>query len=103
MKRDIKALLKEALVLPATDRAALAEALLASLDEHADDAAENDRESEIERRIAELDAGVVSPIPWPEVRRRLFERARRRALGRLRDGLDLGWSAPAAREDLYRR
>jgi hypothetical protein len=37
------------------------------------------------------------------VRRRLFERARRRALRRLRDGLDLQWVPVASRDDLHRR
>jgi putative addiction module component (TIGR02574 family) len=101
MKRDATALLKEALTLPAKDRAALAEALLASLDEQSDDDAEAAWKGEIERRITELDTGVVSPIPWPEVRRRLFERARRRALKRLQDGLDLQWTPVRSREDLH--
>jgi putative addiction module component (TIGR02574 family) len=77
MKRDAVALLSEALTLPAKDRAALAEALIASLDDHSDDDAATAWESEIARRIVELDAGVVTPIPWPEVRRRLFDRGRR--------------------------
>ena len=103
MKRDVTALLKEALTLSAEDRAAIAEALLASLDECADDDAEADWKSEIERRLTELDTGAVSPIPWPEVRRRLFERARHRALRRLRDGLDLQWVPSESRDDLHRR
>jgi putative addiction module component (TIGR02574 family) len=103
MKRDAAALLKEALTLPANDRTALAEALIASLDEHLDEDAQTAWKGEIERRTNELDAGVVSPIPWPKVRRRLFNRARRRALRRLRDGLDLQWTPAASREDLHRR
>ena len=103
MKRDAAALLNEALTLTAKDRAALAEALLASLDGPPDHDSENAWRDEIEGRISELDAGVVAPIPWPEVRRRLFERARRRALKRLRDGLDLQWLAAESRDDLHRR
>lgn len=103
MKRDATALLKEALALPVKDRAAIAEALLASLDEHCGDDAESAWKTEIERRITELDAGAVSPIAWPEVRQRLFERARRRALKRLRAGLDLQWAPMASRDDLHRR
>jgi putative addiction module component (TIGR02574 family) len=57
MKRDATALLKEALALPVKDRAAIAEALLASLDEHCGDDAESAWKTEIERRITELDAG----------------------------------------------
>jgi putative addiction module component (TIGR02574 family) len=102
MKRDATEILKEALAFPPEDRAALAEALLASLEEHSGEDAEAAWKTEIERRISELDAGVVSMIPWPEVRHRLFDRACRRALLRLRDGLDLEW-APASRDDLHRR
>ena len=35
--------------------------------------------------------------------RRAFERARRRALARLRRGFDLGWSPPALRDELHER
>jgi putative addiction module component (TIGR02574 family) len=60
-------------MLSAEDRATLAEALLASLDEQPNGDAEAAWKSEIERRLTELDAGVVSPVPWPEVRRRLSD------------------------------
>lgn len=103
MKRDAAALLNEALTLPAEDRAALAKALLASLDDPPDDDSEAAWRAEIERRVTELDAGVVSTIPWAEVRRRLFDRARHRALRRLREGINLEWSRPAARDDLHRQ
>lgn len=102
MKRDAAALLKEALSLPAADRAAVAEALLTTLDEDADDTAAAGWKTEIERRIIELDEGKVATIPWQDVRRRLFERARDRALKRLRDGLNLEWRS-GSREDLHRR
>jgi putative addiction module component (TIGR02574 family) len=103
MKRDATEILKEALALPAEDRAALAEALLASLDPQVDEDAEAAWATEIDRRTTELDAGTVSTIPWREVRQRLFERARHRALRRLRDGLALQWVPPSSREDLHRR
>ena len=103
MKRDPADILKEALALPAKDRATLAETLLASLDGHVDEDSEVAWATEIERRISELDSGTLSTVPWPEVRRRLFERARGRALRRLRDGLDLQWTPAASREDLHRR
>ena len=35
--------------------------------------------------------------------RKGYDRARRRALARLRQGLDLGWTAPALREELHER
>lgn len=35
--------------------------------------------------------------------RKAFNRARRRALARLRDGLNLQWSPPASRDELHER
>ena len=103
MDRDVTTLLKEALRLSARKRAALAEALIASLDEDIDDHAEAGWRSEIERRITELDSGSVSAIPWHVVRHRLFERARHRALRRLDVGLDLQWTSPRSRDALHER
>jgi putative addiction module component (TIGR02574 family) len=103
MERDAATLLREALQLSARDRAGLAEALIASLDEDVDDDAEAAWRTEIERRIAELDSGTVSTISWHAVRQRLFERARRRAPKRLHDGLALEWAPGQSREDLHRR
>lgn len=68
MDRDVTTLLKEALRLSAPDRVALAEALIARLDEDASDEAEAAWRSEIERRISELDSGSISPIPWHAAR-----------------------------------
>jgi hypothetical protein len=35
--------------------------------------------------------------------RKAFDQARRRAVARLRDGLDLQWSPPASRDELHER
>ena len=35
--------------------------------------------------------------------RRAFDRARKRALGRLRSGLDLQWTRPTSRDELHER
>lgn len=35
--------------------------------------------------------------------RKAFDRARRRALARLRRGLDLNWTPPASRDELHER
>lgn len=35
--------------------------------------------------------------------RKAFDRARRRALARLRDGLDLRWTPPRSRDELHER
>jgi putative addiction module component (TIGR02574 family) len=74
------ALLKEALKLPARDRADVAAELLASLD---DEPSEDPEEvakawaAEIERRGRRVLAGESAGVPWEEVRRRLEERLRR--------------------------
>ena len=73
MKRDAAGILKDALALPAEARATLASQLLDSLN------------------------------PQSEVRRRQFEEARRRALKRLRAGLNLQWVPVASRDELHRR
>ena len=73
MKRTAKDIFKDALALPAEARSALASRLRESVE------------------------------PQSEASRRQFVRARRRALKRLRDGLDLHWVPGASRDELYRR
>lgn len=68
MKHDPSNLLKEALKLPPEGRAALAGALLDSLDREVDQDAEATWEAEIGRKLRELDSGAVQPIPWSEAR-----------------------------------
>jgi putative addiction module component (TIGR02574 family) len=58
-----------ALRLPAAARAALAGALIESLDETIDESAEALWVTEIERRLRELDRGGVRAIPWSQARR----------------------------------
>ena len=67
MNKDAK-LLSEVLKLPAEARAALAVKLIDSLDSEVDQDAEDRWSEEIERRLAEVDAGQVATIPWSEVR-----------------------------------
>ena len=74
MKQDPNDLLKEALKLPPEARAALAGSLLDSLDQEVDENAEAAWHAEIDRRLRELDSGVVKPIPWSEARRRISGR-----------------------------
>ena len=67
----------KARTLPAQDRARLAEELLESLQEGTDDEAEAAWGSEVERRVAEIDAGAVHLISAKEVHaeaRRLIRR-----------------------------
>ena len=74
MKRDTAEILKDALALPTEARAALAGSLLESLDTEVDEDAEAAWASEINRRVAELETGVLRPIPRADVRRRLAQR-----------------------------
>jgi putative addiction module component (TIGR02574 family) len=73
MRRDAAEILKEALELPIEGRVALTDSLLESLDtEEVDDGAESAWQRAVERRVAELDSGAVSPLPWADVRRNLI-------------------------------
>jgi hypothetical protein len=69
MNRDPASILEEALKLPTEARAAIAASLIFSLEEPVDPDAEAAWAVEIERRIHELDSGVVRPMSWPEARR----------------------------------
>jgi len=72
MRKDPAELLKDALLLPAEGRAALADSLLESLDDEVDEGAEQAWLDEIQRRLREIDAGAVAMIPWGEAERRLW-------------------------------
>jgi len=69
MNATVQKLLEDALRLPDTERAELAASLIDSLDEHVDDKVPEAWDSEVLRRLAELDRGEVKPVPWPEARR----------------------------------
>lgn len=79
--REVEEVLVAALRLPVEARAAVAAELIQSLDEAEDSAADSAEDieaawaEEIQRRLADVDAGVVTPIPWPEARRRIFAAA----------------------------
>lgn len=64
MQTQFEALEVEALKLTTTERARLAEHLIASLDE--DTEIEDAWAAEVERRIAEIEAGTVPLIPAEE-------------------------------------
>jgi putative addiction module component (TIGR02574 family) len=71
MSRDAAQILRDALALPTEARAALINTLLDSLDSEVDPDAEQLWQKEILRRAKELDEGVVTALPWSEVRSRL--------------------------------
>jgi putative addiction module component (TIGR02574 family) len=66
---DSRKLIDEAIKLPPEARAALAGALIESLDEAVDEDAAAAWEAELAARVRELDAKSVKPIPWREARR----------------------------------
>ena len=74
MKQDPSGLLEKALKLPPEARAALAGALLDSLDQEVDEKAEAAWDTEIERRLKDLDSGAVKAIPWSEARLKITRR-----------------------------
>ncbi|WP_437277208.1 addiction module protein [Sorangium sp. So ce375] len=74
---DVENVLVAALRLSAEDRAAVAAALIQSLDEteQTTEGVEAAWAEEIQQRLADVDAGVVTPVPWPEARRRILAAA----------------------------
>lgn len=64
MASPVEVLEAEALQLPPSERALLVEKLIASLD--VDPEVEEAWAAEIERRLAEIDSGAVTPLPGPE-------------------------------------
>jgi putative addiction module component (TIGR02574 family) len=63
--------LADALRLQPDARAELAAELLASLDGPADIDAEAAWDAEIDRRVAEIEAGTVTLEPWSDLKRRI--------------------------------
>ena len=72
MGETTEQLLKKVLSLGEKDRALLAGALIESLHGEADLGVEDAWESEIQKRVSELDARAIETVPWSEVRERLF-------------------------------
>ena len=56
-----------ALGLPEAERALLAEQLLESLEPELEELTEDELAAELDRRRAEIDQGIVKPIPWSKV------------------------------------
>ncbi|HEY6802449.1 MAG TPA: addiction module protein [Pyrinomonadaceae bacterium] len=76
MERNLKNVLQEAIQLPERDRATLAGLLIETLDPISESESEVEAawSAEIDRRVAEIDAGEVELIPWEVVRAELFEK-----------------------------
>jgi putative addiction module component (TIGR02574 family) len=75
MNSQIAELLKQALALPAEERATLAGSLLESLHEYpAEAGTEEAWADEIKRRVEQIESGEVQMLSQEEVRRRLAAR-----------------------------
>ena len=74
MARSARELFEEAMRLNPEERATLMRLLVDTLDAESDEGVEDAWRVEIERRMAELDAGVVQTVPWEELRARLYRR-----------------------------
>lgn len=72
MVEKARKIVERALKMPVRERAEIAQQLLESLDREIDINVESAWQSEVERRISELDSGKVACIPWEEVRERLM-------------------------------
>ena len=62
--------------LPAEQRLALATELLESVEGPEDPEWAQAWAAELDRRLKELDAGTVKPVPWEQVKARLLEHLR---------------------------
>ena len=74
MTRSARELFEEAMRLDPEERATLMRLLVDTLDAESDEGVEDAWRVEIERRMAELDAGAVQTVPWEELRARLYRR-----------------------------
>jgi hypothetical protein len=74
---DVETVRAAVLRRPAEARAALAAELIRSLNEAKDVTEDVDAAwaEEIQRRVVEVDAGLLMPVPWPDARRRILAAA----------------------------
>ncbi len=72
MNEAAQKILSDALHLPDRERAELAASLIDSLDPSVDEEYQQAWDSEVLRRVEELDNGAVTPVPWAEARRRIL-------------------------------
>jgi putative addiction module component (TIGR02574 family) len=70
MTPQVSKLLEQALSLSIEEQEALADSLISNLGGKVDESVQAAWESEIGRRIADLDSGKAKTIHWSEVRRR---------------------------------
>ena len=76
MSTHVTELFAQASNLSERERATLAGLLIESLESEIDPDVEEAWREEIERRVAELDAGTARTVPWETVRAQLLRRTR---------------------------
>ncbi len=70
MSPEVSKLLEQALALSVEEQEALTVSLISNLGGKIDEGVQAAWETEIARRISELDSGKARTIPWQEVRQR---------------------------------
>jgi putative addiction module component (TIGR02574 family) len=73
MTKEVKKLLNDALNLSESERALLAASLIDSLDPGEGPTMEAAWETEIAKRISELDSGSIKSVPWSEARKLILK------------------------------
>jgi putative addiction module component (TIGR02574 family) len=73
MPSQFEVILKAALELSEMQRVLLIDELVESLPPETGPYSDEEMLAELERRRAEVEQGLVKPIPWEEVRRHLWE------------------------------
>ena len=74
MSTHVTELFEKASILSEKDRATLAGLLIESLESEFDPDVDDAWRAEIERRVAELDAGTVETVSWEVVKAKLLRR-----------------------------
>ena len=70
MTSEVSKLLERALSLSVEEQEALADSLISNLGGKVDEGVQAAWDTEIAKRIADLDSGRATTIPWTEVRKR---------------------------------
>ena len=74
MARSARELFEEAMRLRPEERETLMRLLIDTLDSSSEEKVDEAWRVEIERRMAELDAGAIESVSWEELRARLYQR-----------------------------
>jgi putative addiction module component (TIGR02574 family) len=81
MTTKVKRIFDDAMKLTEKQRAELTGKLLDTLEPHPDQDVHAAWAAEIEKRVDELERGIVKAVPWSEARKRIARRIRKAARG----------------------